>query len=84
LFKHPVVRQGQDFWRQQYPGLVGTDAFGGFGQQTRKASFNGKLRLGLESDEEFYFVCTATAQGIIEAAPPLFALSLQARTQLVT
>lgn len=85
LFKHPVVRHGQDFWRQQYPGAIaGPETFSGFGQQTRKIQFNGKLRLGLETDEEFYLVITASAQSAVELQTPLLALSLQARTQFVT
>jgi len=84
LFKHPMVRCGLDHWQQQAPGqnLTGEN-FSGFGMQTHRISFNARMRLGLETDEEFYLVMTTGGSGPPEFVP-IFSFVLQARTQFVT
>lgn len=85
-FKHPIVRHGQDAWQQMAPGSLGLQDsfFSGFGMQTHHINFNSKMRLGLETDEEFYLVAAGSGLGPEEAVAPVFTLSLTCRTQLIT
>jgi len=84
LFKHPVVRFGSDFYLQQFPGTSESSEFSGIGLDPRHIRFNAKMRLGLETDEEFYLVFTCSLGGPEEVTNLFGALSLQARTQFAT
>jgi len=85
LFKHPVVRFGQDSWTATPPTV--DPVSGEFVQSnlpTRHISFSAPMRLSMETDEEFYLVISASATGEEEVTPVTGLLTLQARTQFVT
>jgi len=85
LFKHPVVRFGEDFYMQMWPGVQeGVTEFSGFGLNPKAIQFSSRMRLGLETDEEFYLVFTASIAGPEELTNLFGGLSLQARTQVTT